>query len=69
MTHCWIWVMKEYGVVASWVKQFRIDLREPIGLRKNGEVLLAESEGYLVSYYDPKSKQIVNLGVCSTTKC
>ncbi|KAL7215774.1 hypothetical protein ACSBR1_027839 [Camellia fascicularis] len=71
-SHCWIWVMKEYGVVASWVRQFRFDLhgvlRKPIGMRKNGEVLLVTSEGYLVSY-DPESKRIVNLGVRGTTKC
>ncbi|THG21225.1 hypothetical protein TEA_028665 [Camellia sinensis var. sinensis] len=57
-------LMKECGVVASWVKQFRIDLcgvlRKPIGLRKNGEVFSAASEEYLVSY-DPESKSI---GIC-----
>ncbi|KAI8007953.1 F-box/kelch-repeat protein [Camellia lanceoleosa] len=68
--HCLIWMMKENGVVASWVKQFRIDfcgeLRKPIGMRKNGEVLVAMRDGYLVSY-DPKSKRIMNLGIVGFT--
>ncbi|XP_028073788.1 F-box/kelch-repeat protein At3g06240-like [Camellia sinensis] len=68
--HCLIWMMKENGVVASWVKQFRIDLcgglRKPIGMRKNGEVLVAMRDGYLVSC-DPKSKRIMNLGIVGFT--
>ncbi|KAK9285496.1 hypothetical protein L1049_024690 [Liquidambar formosana] len=42
---CCIWVMKEYGVVKSWVKQISIDLQGGLsmafGFRKNGEVLMA----------------------------
>ncbi|KAI8005593.1 F-box protein [Camellia lanceoleosa] len=68
--HCLIWMMKKNGVVASWVKQFRIDLcgglRKPIGMRKNGQVLVVMKDGYLVSY-DPKSKQIMNLGIVGFT--
>ncbi|CAL5406731.1 unnamed protein product [Camellia sinensis] len=68
--HCSIWMMKQYGVANSWVRQIRIDLsggllRKPIGMRKNGEVLLGTSEGYLVSY-DPESKRIIYLGVQGT---
>ncbi|XP_028073769.1 F-box protein CPR1-like [Camellia sinensis] len=68
--HCSIWMMKQYGVADSWVRQIRIDLsggffRKPIGMRKNGEVLLGTREGYLVSY-DPESKRIIYLGVQGT---
>ncbi|KAI8006912.1 hypothetical protein LOK49_LG07G01959 [Camellia lanceoleosa] len=47
--HCSIWMMKQYGVADSWVRQIRIDLsggffRKPIGMRKNGEVLLGTRE-------------------------
>uniref|UniRef100_A0A2N9J996 F-box domain-containing protein n=1 Tax=Fagus sylvatica TaxID=28930 RepID=A0A2N9J996_FAGSY len=41
---CSIWVMKEYGVVDSWTKQFTVDLNGGIervlGLRKNGHILV-----------------------------
>ncbi|XP_028073780.1 F-box protein CPR1-like [Camellia sinensis] len=67
--HCSIWMMKQYGVADSWVRQIKIDLsggffRKPIGMRKNGEVL-GMREGYLVSY-DPESKRIIYLGVQGT---
>nr|XP_023910082.1 F-box protein CPR1-like isoform X2 [Quercus suber] len=66
---CSIWVMKEYGVVDSWTKEFTFD---SIGglllcLQKNGNILV-ESQIYYhlpceISSYDPKSKQIKNLGI------
>ncbi|XP_075643628.1 F-box/kelch-repeat protein At3g23880-like [Castanea sativa] len=70
---CAIWVMKEYGVVDSWTKQFTVDLnggeiKRVLGLQKNGNILVqTKVEGlYLceLSSYDPKSKQVKNLGIC-----
>ncbi|KAM7497959.1 hypothetical protein LguiA_022373 [Lonicera macranthoides] len=69
---CCIWVMNEYGIAKSWIKQFTIDLDNgflgsPFGFRENGDVLLAALHGNglgdLVSY-DPKSRQIKDLGIC-----
>ncbi|KAH7861166.1 hypothetical protein Vadar_022478 [Vaccinium darrowii] len=51
---CSVWVMKEYGIAESWSHQFHVDLGEgfglALGLRRNGEILLATSRGELVSY-------------------
>lgn len=62
---CTVWVMKEYGVVGSWSKQYTIDLDGRLvlmlGLRKNGEMLLGMGRE-LVSY-DFESQEITNLGV------
>ncbi|XP_023910083.2 F-box protein CPR1 isoform X1 [Quercus suber] len=48
---CDIWVMKEYGVVDSWTKQFTFDRSggylSVIGLRKNGHVLMNNMESML----------------------
>ncbi|KAM7497932.1 hypothetical protein LguiA_022346 [Lonicera macranthoides] len=69
--HCCTWVMQEYGIAKSWTKQFTIDLNKgflkaPFGIRGNGNALLATVNenglGDLVSY-DPKSKQMKNLGI------
>ncbi|KAL4600510.1 hypothetical protein ACB092_11G203700 [Castanea dentata] len=67
---CSIWVMKEYGVVDSWTKQFTVNLNggliRVLGLQKNGNILV-EAELPLhweLSSYDPKSKQVKNLGIC-----
>ncbi|KAL7185320.1 hypothetical protein ACSBR2_027286 [Camellia fascicularis] len=52
-----IWVMKEYGVVNSWAKQY--SLRNTIGFpfrsMKNGEILVERRTGNLVSY-EPKTQ-------------
>nr|XP_023895074.1 F-box protein CPR1-like [Quercus suber] len=71
---CDIWVMKEYGVVDSWTKQFTVDLNRGgeiirvLGLQKNGNILVqAHVEGPSpceLSSYDPKSEQVKNLGIC-----
>ncbi|KAM7503289.1 hypothetical protein LguiB_002193 [Lonicera macranthoides] len=70
--NCCMWVMNEYGIAKSWSKQFTIDLNMgflngPFGFRENGDVLVATLHenglGDLGSY-DPKSKQIKNLGIC-----
>ncbi|KAM7515379.1 hypothetical protein LguiA_004962 [Lonicera macranthoides] len=70
-----IWVMNEYGVGNSWTKLFTIDDpgRDKIGkvlhFRENGDILFVRQlddfmfgQGDLVSY-DPKSKQIKDLGL------
>ena len=68
---CSIWVMKEYGVVDSWTKQFTINLNggkiiRVLGLQGNGNILVeAElTRGWGLSSYDPKSQQVKNLGIC-----
>lgn len=62
---CTVWVLKEYGVVESWSKQYEIDLDGRLvlmlGLRKNGEMLLVLGKE-LVSY-DPESEGIKKLGL------
>ncbi|KAM7473316.1 hypothetical protein LguiB_020559 [Lonicera macranthoides] len=49
-----IWVMKDYGVVESWTKQYKIDtevgLVRVLGVRRNGEVLLTTRNDELVDY-------------------
>ncbi|XP_059661216.1 F-box protein CPR1-like [Cornus florida] len=64
--NCWVWVMKEYGVVKSWTKLFTIDMREGIrtfmGFRSNNDVLLSARVRGLVSY-DPNIKQIKYLRI------
>ncbi|CAA3015253.1 F-box kelch-repeat At3g06240-like [Olea europaea subsp. europaea] len=59
---CCIWVMKEYGVVESWTKQFDVNLHDFGGgfmkhlwVRKDGEVLIVTKDGYLVSC-DPSAR-------------
>ncbi|KAM7503293.1 hypothetical protein LguiB_002197 [Lonicera macranthoides] len=66
---CSIWVMKEYGVIESWGKQFSICLEGGlgmmIGVKKNGEVLVAEGTGELVAH-NPGTGQILNVGMAGT---
>ncbi|KAM7473291.1 hypothetical protein LguiB_020534 [Lonicera macranthoides] len=49
-----VWVMKDYGVVESWTKQYKIDteagLGRLLGVRRNGEVLLTTRSEELVDY-------------------
>nr|XP_023901284.1 F-box protein At3g07870-like isoform X2 [Quercus suber] len=65
---CSIWVMKEYGVVDSWTKQFTVNFNGGLllGLQKNGNMLVETKLllHWMVSSYDPKSKQVKNLGIC-----
>nr|POF13382.1 f-box protein [Quercus suber] len=71
---CAIWVMKEYGVVDSWTKQFTVDLNgggeiiRVLGLQKNGNILveaiLSGPSRCELSSYDPKSELVKNLGIC-----
>ena len=66
---CSIWVMKEYGVVDSWTKQFTVDLNGGIervlGLRENGHILVGAKVGFdwELSSYDPESQQVKNFGI------
>ncbi|XP_059456610.1 F-box/kelch-repeat protein At3g06240-like [Corylus avellana] len=47
-----VWVMKEYGVVESWTKQFDVDVREGLGrviaFRRKGEVPVNKASGQLI---------------------
>nr|POF13393.1 f-box/kelch-repeat protein [Quercus suber] len=65
---CFIWVMKECGVVKSWTKLFTINLsgeiRSVLGFQKNGHIFMQAglgNNGWLSSY-DPQSQQLKNLG-------
>ncbi|KAL7160945.1 hypothetical protein ACSBR2_041569 [Camellia fascicularis] len=70
---CSIWIMKEYGVVDSWCKQFTVDLSggiaQVLGIRNNGHVLLVAKapRDWVLSSYDPSSQQIKNLGFYATS--
>ncbi|XVF71574.1 hypothetical protein PTKIN_Ptkin12aG0049100 [Pterospermum kingtungense] len=65
-----LWVMKEYGVADSWVKQFAIEVPIPLdklgsqlfimNLEKSGVLFLEEPEKKVV-WYDIKTKQIREL--------
>ncbi|KAL6986804.1 hypothetical protein U1Q18_001756 [Sarracenia purpurea var. burkii] len=68
---CSIWIMKDYGIVGSWVNQFNIDLEGvlgmALGLRKNGEVLFATTSGELLSYnHGTRTIIRLNMGKCGT---
>lgn len=67
---CDVWVMKEYGVKASWTKLYRIDLVEGfervVGFR-NGEALLA-FQGLDLVAYNLESKGTRNLGIYGTPR-
>jgi F-box interacting protein len=66
---CLIWVMKQYGVVDSWVKQFTIDIaggvENVLGFRKNGQIILETRKiGYWeLSSYNPESQRAMKLGI------
>ena len=51
-----IWVMKEYGVTSSWTQfthqylKFGLAKQCPVGFRRNGEVVLRNDRGGLVSW-------------------
>ena len=74
---CAIWVMKEYGVVDSWTKQFNVNLNRGVeitrvlGLQKNGNILveaiLSRPSRCELSSYDPKSERVKNLGICGSS--
>lgn len=63
---CSVWVMKEYGVAESWSNQFNIGgLGLALGLRRNGEILLATTRGELVSH-NYGTRRRWNNGKCGT---
>ncbi|XP_030967672.1 putative F-box protein At1g32420 isoform X2 [Quercus lobata] len=65
---CFIWVMKECGVVKSWIKLYTINLtgefRSVLGFQKNGHIFMQAGLGKnaRLSSYDPQSQQLKNLG-------
>ncbi|KAK9922839.1 hypothetical protein M0R45_031283 [Rubus argutus] len=69
---CYVWVMREYGVVKSWTKQVTIDLVTPnfrvtrvLGCRENGELLLETYRGKKgeIVLHDPKKNSNEFLGI------
>jgi F-box interacting protein len=56
-----IWLMKEYGVVESWTKQFIIHLRGIYGFRNN-EKILGRKQGKPF-LYDLNTHRFINLGI------
>lgn len=69
--YCWIWVMKEYGVVNSWSRLHNIDLRggfrNVVGFRTHGELLISARMVGMVSY-NPKRRNISYLGIHGTNR-
>ncbi|XP_043693195.1 F-box protein CPR1-like [Telopea speciosissima] len=66
-----IWVMKDYGVRDSWVKQFSIEQPSVMGSFLNfsignGEVLFRNNKSELV-LYDPRRGRERNLRICGVT--
>nr|XP_025884408.1 F-box/kelch-repeat protein At3g06240-like [Solanum lycopersicum] len=67
--YCEIWVMKEYGVISSWMKLLVLDTNDfehigyvdPICFTKNGE-LIVDNEGYQLVRYNIEKK------TCQTLK-
>jgi F-box interacting protein len=66
---CSIWVMKEYGVIDSWVKQFTIEIAEPnwhvLGFTKNSQIILETGRrgSRELSSYDPETQQATKFGI------
>ena len=63
---CFIWMMREYGVVESWTRR-----TIPVGFVKfesvfrctsNGELLIETDDSWVVSF-DPDSLKVNNLGL------
>ncbi|CAL5369162.1 unnamed protein product [Camellia sinensis] len=67
---CEVWIMKEYGVVESWFKQFSVCLVEGIsnvlGFRYNGELLVEMWNKKVVSY-QPANKRVKTIEICGGT--
>ncbi|RAL42898.1 unnamed protein product [Cuscuta campestris] len=68
---CDLWVMKEYGVVESWCRIYRIELDgwmdRIVGFRKNGDILICSDNRELVSYC-PTTKFFHKLGIYGTNR-
>ncbi|KAM5578409.1 hypothetical protein ABKV19_008628 [Rosa sericea] len=77
--NCWnVWVMREYGAVESWTKQFTIDILTPnfrvtrvLGSSKNGEFLLEMYKGKKgeIVLHDPKKNTNELLGIYTDPGC
>ncbi|PQP93577.1 F-box/kelch-repeat protein [Prunus yedoensis var. nudiflora] len=76
-----IWVMKEYGVAASWAKLFTVQLQNVfvlaplslknsgmLGFRKSGEVVLRDV-GDGVRLLDPRSEQVSDFLIDGSCCC
>ncbi|KAK3031313.1 hypothetical protein RJ639_035219 [Escallonia herrerae] len=72
-----VWVMKDYGLKESWIKEFYIDIKfycgvkvndlhQPIKFSHNGDLWLVTCSNSLVSYSPTKRtfRDISNLGPC-----
>ncbi|KAI8544988.1 hypothetical protein RHMOL_Rhmol07G0008000 [Rhododendron molle] len=60
-----VWLMQEYGVVDSWMRQVSIvgeQISLPLNLMDNGDVLLETKSGNLVSC-DAENQQMKDLGI------
>ncbi|KAE8007948.1 hypothetical protein FH972_004502 [Carpinus fangiana] len=56
-----IWLMKDYGVIESWTKQYTLDLRDCRGLACFMNIRHRDSEE--LALYDLKTKRIINHGI------
>ena len=56
-----IWLMKDYGVIESWTKQYTLDLRDCIGLACFMNIRHRDSEELVL--YDLKTNRIINHGI------
>ncbi|XP_011092681.2 F-box/kelch-repeat protein At3g06240-like [Sesamum indicum] len=63
---CYLWVMMEYGMEASWIKMLNISVHpgvvRPLVFTKNDEIIFADSEQDLVvCHFDSNTAKIVRL--------
>ncbi|MCD7465152.1 hypothetical protein HAX54_000697 [Datura stramonium] len=63
---CVVWVMNQYGKLDSWMEKFVVDLNggisDAIGFTRNGEFLVVQYPGNLLSY-DPESREFKDLDI------
>uniref|UniRef100_A0A2N9GEV4 F-box associated domain-containing protein n=1 Tax=Fagus sylvatica TaxID=28930 RepID=A0A2N9GEV4_FAGSY len=53
---CFIWVMREYGVVESWVKQIvPLQFISFFGCTNNGQVLIESKDDHKLCLFDPET--------------
>ncbi|XP_055807879.1 F-box protein At3g07870-like [Solanum dulcamara] len=68
---CEVWVMKQYGVLESWSRLYRINfvagMEKVVGFRNNGEVLFSTRGNNLVSY-NPNSGRNRGLGIQGSSR-
>ncbi|XP_059301380.1 F-box protein At3g07870-like [Lycium ferocissimum] len=68
---CEVWVMKNYGVLESWSRLYRInlveDMEKVVGFRSNGEVLFSTKGNEMVCY-DPNSGDKKDLGIRGSSR-